>query len=68
MIIHVRHLRLPHGATGKGYCVKKSKQWAAARGLDWSRFVREGIDSKELIATGDPMAIALVKAVEARNG
>lgn len=68
MIIRPHHLRLPRGARGKGYCVKKSREWAEGRGIDWRKFVQDGIDSEELRATGDPMAIALVDAAEAANG
>lgn len=43
-----------------GYCRPNSKRWAKMHGLDWSKFVKEGIDADVLTATGDPFALALV--------
>ena len=45
----------------RGWCAKGCRAWAAAHHLDWSAFVRDGIDEAELLATGDPMAAALVE-------
>ena len=43
------------------YCAGRSRKWAARMGLDWAAFVRDGIESDVLLATGDAMAIRLVE-------
>lgn len=56
MIITRSHLdQLP-----EPYCAKGARRWAARLNLDWAAFVRDGIDSDVLIATGDAMALRLV--------
>lgn len=68
MIITRSHLdQLP-----EPYCAKGARRWAARLNLDWAAFVRDGIDSDVLIATGDAMALRLVdhamRCAEAGNG
>lgn len=48
--VTVAHLRRVH------FCVRGARAFAARYGLDWSRFVREGLPASELEATGDAMA------------
>lgn len=50
-----------------GYCARGSRRWWARMGLDWSAFVRDGIDAAILQATGDAMAQRLVAHVMARE-
>ena len=50
------------------YCANGSRRWFARMGLDWAAFVRDGIESDVLEATGDAMALKLVETVKARNG
>jgi len=50
------------------YCVKGAKKFAEKHGLDWKKFVTEGIPAEELLATNDAMAIAFIKHVEVRDG
>ena len=49
------------------YCARGSRRWFARVGLDWAAFVRDGIDSEVLLATGDGMAIRLVEHVAAKQ-
>lgn len=50
------------------YCANGSRRWFARMGLDWAAFVRDGIESDVLEATGDAMALKLVETVKARDG
>ena len=69
MIIRHWHLRLVKHSKGDGYCHGRAREWFAARGWDWAAFVREGIDSDTLLATGDGLAEAVVRAAqEAEHG
>lgn len=61
MIVTTRHmLTIPGFSTRNGYCRGGSRKWARSHGLDWEKFVREGIDSEILEAT-DGFGQALVK-------
>jgi len=44
-----------------GLCVNGSRAWFARHGLDFRAFVREGLDAKTLLATGDAMALRVVE-------
>ena len=50
------------------YCSRGTRQWFQSKGLDWSDFLENGIEADKLIQTGDPMALAIVEQVRARNG
>lgn len=51
------------------YCNKGTREFFQRHGLDWSRFIKEGLPEEEFIATGDHMALKLVEfAREQRNG
>lgn len=51
------------------YCNKGARQFFERHGLDWSKFVKEGLDETVFLKTGDAMAIALVEfARERQNG
>lgn len=41
-------------------CVKGAREFGRRHGLDWRRFVREGLPEEDLLATGDAMAIKAV--------
>jgi hypothetical protein len=43
------------------------KVFFARHGLDWRRFVFEGLPAAELEATGDAMALAVVAAAKERE-
>ncbi len=49
-----------------GYCNRGARQWFARHGLDWSRFIAEGLPAKDVLATGDAMAQAVVEAAQRR--
>ena len=69
MIVRVQDLRLVTGfSANPGYCHRGARAWFAQRGWDWGHFVRHGIAADTLRATGDAFALALVQAVEARDG
>lgn len=50
-----------------GYCARGARRWFARMNLDWSAFVREGIDAEILLATGDAMAVRLVEHVREQH-
>lgn len=50
-----------------GYCTTKTKVFFEQHGLDWRKFIREGLPSSELEATGDAMAIKLCEVVRERG-
>lgn len=66
MIVTIQHMHTVPTWTGRqGYCHGQGRAFASRTGLDWVKFVQEGIDAEELLATGDALAIALVE--HARN-
>lgn len=61
MIVTTRHVFTIRGFnTRPGFCRDGSKAWARTQGIDWGDFVRNGIESERLEATGDAFALALV--------
>lgn len=52
---HVRQARM---------CSRGARQFFERHGLDWSRFLREGIDAEAVRATGDAMALKVVEVAE----
>lgn len=69
MIVRVTDLRLVEGfSANPGLCHRGARGWFAERGWDWAAFVRDGIPAQTLRDTGDAFALALVAAVEARDG
>ena len=47
-----------------GFCSRGARAFFARHGLDWTAFLKHGIEADKLLATGDSMAR---KAVEAAN-
>lgn len=47
-------------------CSRGTRAFFERHGLDWSKFLKEGIDAAELEQTSDAMALQVVKV--ARNG
>jgi len=69
--VTVAHLRaVPGFSTRPGLCMRGSREWFALHGLDWSAFVREGIDADVLDATGDALGlhVAAFARQQARHG
>jgi hypothetical protein len=50
-----------------GYCRRGARAWFRARGLDWSRFVTQGIAAEALEATGDALVAPVVRAAQERE-
>lgn len=62
MIVTTRHVfTIPGFNKRPGFCRNQAKAWGRSHGFDWSDFVRNGIASERLEATGDAFALALVK-------
>ncbi len=55
----------PDDSHGLGYCNRGARRWAERYGLDWARFVRDGLPIEMLEATGDAMALRLCAHVRA---
>jgi len=57
-----------HRAIGRKrpYCNKGMRKFAEKYGLDYPDFVKNGIDSEALLATGDSMAIHIVEVLSGR--
>ncbi len=51
-----------------GYCSRGMRDFFRRHGLDWSRFIREGLPADDLLATGDAMVETLVEYVRGRDG
>jgi len=65
MIVTTRHLfTCPGFGRRPGFCRDGARRSAVALGLDWRDFVRHGIESEKLIATGNGFALALVAWAE----
>jgi hypothetical protein len=47
-------------------CAKGARAFFRRHGLDWSQFIREGIDAEMLVATGDAMAMKVVEHAKRR--
>lgn len=55
------HFRTIPSRGGKGYCSPGGRLWFKAKGWDWGDFVKRGLPEETFLATGDGLAIALVK-------
>jgi hypothetical protein len=55
MLITITDIRLA------GHCVSGARDWAQAYGIDFRDFIRNGIDSEVLLATGDAMAEQVIQ-------
>lgn len=56
---HVRQARM---------CSHAVRIFFKQHNLDWDAFLREGIEPEKLVATGDALAIKVVKLAEVDNG
>lgn len=62
MIITTHHLfTIPGYSKRNGFCRAGARDWFRAHGLCWRDFVENGIPSEVMEATGDGLALALVK-------
>ena len=62
MIIRMEDLR------AAGFCSGGGRAWFEHYGLDWSQFLREGLDESEFLATGDALALKLIEVAHGRRG
>jgi len=56
--VYMRHIRRAL------MCSRGARHFFERHGLDWPKFLREGIDADELAATGDAMAIRVAEIAE----
>lgn len=49
------------------YCASGSRAFFKKHELDWSKFLREGIERDRLAGTGDAMAIKAAEIADAEN-
>lgn len=61
MKVHLRDMR------ELGYCNRGAREFFQRHNLDWIEFVNSGIDADKLVATGDGMAIKVVRHAEAKS-
>lgn len=62
MIVTIQDLRtIPGFSPRPGFCARGGRAWFERYDLDWSAFVRDGIDERTLTGTGDGLALALVQ-------
>jgi len=54
----MRHIR------AAGMCSRGTRTFFQNAGLDWDRFLAEGIPAEELAATNDAMALSVVSIAE----
>lgn len=60
MRVYMKHVRQAYMCSGG------ARTFFEKHNLDWTKFLREGIDAEELIKTNDAMALKVVEV--ARNG
>lgn len=53
-------------ARSAGLCARGARAFAIRHNLDWRKFLSGGIPSGELLATGDQMALAVVRKAHGR--
>lgn len=61
VIVKVEHLRQVH------YCAGGTKTFFKRHGLDWQKFIKEGLPASQFLATGDAMAKRLVEVANGRK-
>lgn len=49
-------------------CSSGARGWFARQGMDWNKFLSEGLPEEQFIATGDANALRVVKAARERHG
>jgi len=60
-IVTMRHIREAK------MCSRGTRAFFQAHNLDWQKFLKEGIPSKELADTGDAMALQVVRVANGRK-
>lgn len=60
MIVTMQDFRTIPGLSRRaGYCSAGGRAWFAAHNLDWTEFVKHGLDESVIRATNDALGIAL---------
>lgn len=49
-------------------CSSGARSFFARQGMDWQKFLSEGLPEEQFIATGDANALRVVEAARARYG
>lgn len=62
VIVTMRHIRKAEMCSGG------ARAFFLRHGLDWSLFLKQGIEAEKLAATGDAMALQVVKVAREENG
>lgn len=62
--IKIEHCRAVFTSTGKGYCTKGLRLFAQKHNLDWSDFIKNGIDSSKIAELDDALAQAVIAEAE----
>lgn len=60
-VVRMEHIRAAR------MCSSGTRGFFERHGLDWSAFLRDGIDAEELLATGDLMAKQVVEVARGRK-
>jgi len=51
-----------------GHCVSGARRWFETQDMDFRDFLKDGIDSKVLLDTGDAFAVNVVRLKRERDG
>lgn len=67
MKITREHVRQVKGFSKRGgICWRGQREWLQRHGFDIRDYLRNGIDEEKLLATGDPVAEAIVRQAHGR--
>jgi hypothetical protein len=61
VIVYMKDIR------GAKLCSRGSRSFFERHGLDWNKFLKEGIPARELENTGDAMALKVVEVARGRK-
>lgn len=61
MIIRMRDIRAAR------MCSKGARGWFERHGLDWSDFIKNGVEAQKVLDTGCPMGRKVVEAASERR-
>lgn len=65
LLIRMEHvLTVPGFHVRRGFCRGGTRRWCASHGIDWNQLRRDGVPAEQVLATGDPMAVAVVRHAE----
>lgn len=48
-------------------CSRGTRKFFKRHGMDWNKFIKDGLPEEEFIATGDSMAMQVVEAARGRQ-